>query len=373
MLPSGNTERQRVAAEQQPGILGHRAAGSAGGAGRSSGLVGNLGLDFCCRPFSRAPAGRACPFEPNARSPMSQAHQHDLSKLLARAQLPALPQSAIKILELSRDPDIGPAELAAPIETDPGLTGQILRFVNSSYFGFSREIANVRLAITLVGVRSIKNFALWSAVFSLLPNPKCGAFDLGALWQDSVRRGLFARMLVKLLGQKDGEEAFAAALLQDMAVPLLAKEFPSDYAVLLSQRQGGARRLSELERERFGWDHAQAAGQMAQKWNLPASLATLIAEHTQEVPLDGATEPEAQVRAAVRLSGLLPPVVDETWHEAPLMERAYETLQPAGGPTLLELLEQLDGEFTKVAPALKVKVPAKSLVASYPQPAAAAS
>src|ERR1700722_12783452 len=127
---------------------------------------------------------------------MSQANPYDLSKLLARAQLPALPQSAIKILELSRDPDIGPNELAVPIETDPGLTGQVLRFVNSSYFGFTREITSVRLAITLVGVRSIKNFTLWSAVFSLMPNPKCGCFDLAALWQDSVRRGLFARMLV---------------------------------------------------------------------------------------------------------------------------------------------------------------------------------
>src|SRR5580698_6491998 len=136
---------------------------------------------------------------------MTQSASHDLSKLLSRAQLPALPQSAIRILELSRDPDLGPAELALPIETDPGLTGQVLRFVNSSYFGFSREIANVRLAITLVGVRSIKNFVLWSAVFSLMPNPKCGVFDLGALWQDSVRRGLFARMMVKLLGHKDGE------------------------------------------------------------------------------------------------------------------------------------------------------------------------
>ncbi len=208
-----------------------------------------------------------------------------------------MPQSAIKILELSRDPDLGPAELAVPIETDPGLTGQVLRFVNSSYFGFSREIANVRMAITLVGVRSIKNFALWSAVFSLLPNPKCGAFDLGALWQDSIRRGLFARMLVKLLGQKDGEEAFAAALLQDMAVPLLAKELPTEYAELLAARDGGRCRLSHLEHERFGWDHAEAAGQMARKWNLPASLSALIESHTDD---PAARQPGRSIRCKWR-------------------------------------------------------------------------
>ena len=312
-------------------------------------------------------------FKANSKtSPMSQASTEDLSKLLGQAQLPALPQSAIKILELSRDPDIGPVELAAPIETDPGLTGQVLRFVNSSYFGFSREIAHVRLAITLVGVRSIKNFVLWSAVFSLMPNPKCGPFNLAALWQDSVRRGLFARMVVKLLGQKDGEEAFAAALLQDMAVPLLAKELPEEYAALLIARDGGRRRLSHLEQERFGWDHAQAAGQMARKWNLPASLAALIESHTDDSIIGpaGAIEP---VQAAVRLSALLPAVCDDAWHEASLLEGAYDGLRSAGTPSLALLLEQLDAEFAQVAPALKVSVPARSLLASYQQLVASAS
>ena len=47
----------------------------------------------------------------------------ELGQLLAGAQLPALPQSAIRLLELSQDPDNGPSEFAVPIEADPGLTG----------------------------------------------------------------------------------------------------------------------------------------------------------------------------------------------------------------------------------------------------------
>ena len=74
-----------------------------------------------------------------------------VESLLAGAQLPALPQSAIRLLQLSQDPENGPAEFAVPIESDPGLTGQVLKFVNSSYFGFAREISSIRLAITLGG------------------------------------------------------------------------------------------------------------------------------------------------------------------------------------------------------------------------------
>ncbi len=208
-------------------------------------------------------------------------NNRSLNELLQGAQLPALPQSAIRLLELSQDPNNGPAEFAAPIEGDPGLCSQVLKFVNSSYFGFSREISNVKLAITLVGIRTIKNFSLWSAVFSLMPNPKCGPFDLKKLWHDSLRRGLFARSFGKLIGLKDAEDLFAASLLQDLAVPLLSKELPTQYAKLLEGRAGGKHRLSSLEQAEFGWDHAQAAAFIARQWSLPEEFSRLIEGHTQ--------------------------------------------------------------------------------------------
>ena len=75
----------------------------------------------------------------------------DYQQLLKQAQLPGLPTTALHLLELSRNPDNGPNEYAAPIEADPGLAGQILRFVNSSAIGFRSEITSVKLAINLVG------------------------------------------------------------------------------------------------------------------------------------------------------------------------------------------------------------------------------
>jgi HD-like signal output (HDOD) protein len=299
----------------------------------------------------------------------SQVPERDLRKLLNTAQLPALPQSAIRLLELSRDPENGPAEYAMPIEADPGLTGQVLRFVNSSYFGFSREISSVKLGITLVGVRTIKNFALWSAVFSLMPNPKCGPFDLKSLWQDSLRRGLFARAMGKLLGLREAEEAFAAALLQDMAIPLLAQALPSDYAELLTAREQGLHRLSDLERERFGWDHAEAAAVMARKWNLPAEFVAMVECHTTGDIL--AADFRAHWgRVAVALSSLLPAVSDNCWHDCGKFEQTFEALRPIGNPGIAQVLDQIDREFNEFAPVLKLPSPARSLTDWYQEVAA---
>ncbi len=296
----------------------------------------------------------------------------DLKQILSGAQLPALPQSAIRLLELSQDPSNGPVEFAVPIESDPGLTGQVLRFVNSSYFGFSREISSVKLAITLVGIRTIKNFALWSAVFSLMPNPKCGPFDLKSLWQDSLRRALFARAMAKILGLKEAEEPFAAALLQDMAVPVLAKEAPKLYAKLLQARDGGKFRLSGLEQQVFGWTHAEAAGILARLWNLPDDFALLLENH-QAIDLWVSQADSEPGKLAVALSAMLPTTADPTWEECEAFEGHYRQVAPAGSPSAVELLEQTDREFTEFAPVLKLATPNKSLLDSFNEMATTAS
>jgi HD-like signal output (HDOD) protein len=288
----------------------------------------------------------------------------DVRKLLASAKLPALPQSAIQLLQLSQDPDNGPRELAVPIESDPGLTAQVLQFVNSSYFGFAREISNIKMAIMLVGIQTIRNFALWKAVFNLMPNPKCGSFDLRRLWQDSLRRAMFAKKMAELLGAKETEEAFAAALLQDMAVPLLAKEAPEQYRRLLEGRRDGEVRLSHLETELHGWTHAEAAGLICRLWNLPEGLTLRIENHLQ---LDGclAEAGRQPSEAAVALSSLLPSAADTVWPECQGFENTYERLRPPQGPKALELLGNIDGDVRTFAPVLKVAVPAKSLSAAY--------
>ncbi len=294
----------------------------------------------------------------------------DLKKLLAGAQLPALPQSAIRLLELSQDPENGPGEFAVPIESDPGLTGQVLRFVNSSYFGFSREISSIKLAITLVGIRTIKNFALWSAVFSLMPNPKCGPFDLKCLWQDSLRRGLFARAMGKLLGLKDCEDLFSAALLQDLAVPILAKEKPAVYMKLLEEREQSHTRLSHLEEKAFGWTHAEAGGIIARQWNLPDEFGDYLEAHTDIVPWIGQAA-AVPGKFSVALSALLPTAKDATWNECAQFASCYDKVAPAGSPSIPELLAQIDQEFAEFAPVLKIATPAKSLAEAYAEMEAA--
>jgi HD-like signal output (HDOD) protein len=285
----------------------------------------------------------------------------DLEKILLAAQLPALPQTAMKLLELSQDASKGPAEFAQPIEADAGLMGQVLRFVNSSYFGFSREIASAKQALALVGVRTIKNFALWSAVFSLIPDPKFGPFDLKKLWQDSLRRAVFARVLGRELHLHNAEDLFAAALLQDMAIPLLLKELPDQYEQLIERRGAERLRLSHLERDAFGWDHAQAAALLVRHWRLPEEFAVLIERHPNLNDLLS-TNPPALDAACVALASLLPPCEEDQWDDSTEFFNGLQNVSIDRSLSSESILSQTDEIFSSFAPVLQVAVPSKGLV-----------
>ena len=276
--------------------------------------------------------------------------------------LPALPHSAITLLQLSQNADSGPSDFAKPIEADPGLMGQVLKFVNSSYFGFSREIMSVQQALTLVGTRAVTNFALWNAVFSVIPNPKFGPFDLKSLWQDSLRRALFARMLGRSLDLKNSEDLFAGALLQDMAIPLLLKELPSEYEGLVERRAAEGRRLSGLEKEMFGWDHADAAAMLAKQWNLPEEFVTLIAQHTHLSDLLAGGEPQRGA-ACVALASLLPSCSDDSWSERQQLVAGFIELAGRTESDLEKLFADVDEATIEFAPVLKLPVPKTALVA----------
>jgi len=274
--------------------------------------------------------------------------------------LPALPHSAIGLLQLSQKEDAGPTDFAKPIEADPGLMGQVLRFVNSSYFGFSREIMSIPQAITLVGSRAITNFALWNAVFSVIPNPKFGPFDLKALWQDSLRRAIFARKVGRLLKLDNAEDLFAGALLQDMAIPLLLKELPEQYETLVQRRAEEGQRLSGLERELFGWDHAEAAAMLASRWKLPEEFVSLIKQHTHLEQLLGGTAVD-RAAACVALASTLPSCSDENWSELPTFAAGFEQLTGLPVEQMKTILEEVDEQTKEFAPLLKLPVPARSL------------
>ncbi len=66
------------------------------------------------------------------------------------------------MIELIDNPKTSAASLAKMISTDQALTARILKLANSAYYGFSREIYTVNMAIVVMGFNSVKEIEVES-------------------------------------------------------------------------------------------------------------------------------------------------------------------------------------------------------------------
>lgn len=289
----------------------------------------------------------------------------ELRRSLVAGRLPAMPNSALSVLKLENDiTKVNIDDIAKPIEADPGLAVQVLKFLNSSAFGFASTISNIRQGVALVGIRIVKNFVLWKAVFSMIPKSRIGNFDVVMLWQDSIRRGMFARFLLLESKKGDPEMAFAGALLQDMAIPLLMKVKPTEYSsIFTTLAKDPKKRLSELEEEFFNWNHADACLVLGQHWKLPEILVDLMSNHLKanEATSDFQQYPE---RAVVALTALMPSVTRPEWEEKAQFLSAFTKCSPGNTQLFCSMFDRVDMEFNEYASLLQIAQP-KQLLFSY--------
>lgn len=101
-------------------------------------------------------------------------------------------------------------------------------------------------------------------------------------------------------------ECFSAALLGDMAIPLILTVKGGEYAPILSSWREDGHELAGLEHQASGWTHAFAAGCMSEHWKFPESLVQAIGAHHDEAGGDNLT----CGLQCVRVAGLLREGVD---------------------------------------------------------------
>lgn len=281
----------------------------------------------------------------------------------------ALPEVAQRVLEVSRRPDYGPMETSEIIVADVGLTAQVLRFVNSSFFGFQHKITSIKNAMSLVYGSTIRNFILWNASFAVLPNPKCGPFELKKLSQDAVRRGVFAKLYAKCFEKQESEEIFWGSMFQDIAIPILAQVWNEEYSLLLTRREKERRSLSALENELFGWNHAHAGAFLAREWNYNELIANMIENHVTpnfDICPHGAS-PNDVCQAIVGLAGLLPSVCDNEWHEADMFFEIYHRLAVPGVPLPNVIFEQVESQVCEISEIVQLLPPSNNLIDFHKQ------
>jgi len=203
----------------------------------------------------------------------------ELKKVLGDYDLPSFPGVIMKALSVLRDEDGSLQDVATELALDPGVSAKLLSLSNSASIGLRHPVKNLDHAVSILGRRELEPFLLGVAVSGRLPREACEGFEAGRFWAAAARRASVARALAGLAAPAHRSDCFTAALLADMAIPLLAKVKAEAYTPLLQQWHDGERELEGSEQEAFGWTHAQVAGWMCEKWEFPQALSHAIATH----------------------------------------------------------------------------------------------
>ena len=197
---------------------------------------------------------------------------------LSPRDIPPLQTAMTELLGIANNPDVSFDRLESVISRDQALTLRILTVANSSYYGCSRKVESVRTAVALLGTRQVQNIA---SAMALAP-----AFDSAhgpALWAHGLATALWTGQVMRVLGAPTIDYLFTAALLHDIGVVLLLRNAADDEHACLELAQEGEQELAELERSRFGVDHAELGSNACVAWKLPERITKLVATHHERV------------------------------------------------------------------------------------------
>src|SRR6056297_2003177 len=107
-------------------------------------------------------------------------------KLDSLINLPTVPTVIAEVLEAANNTELSAKSLASIIEKDQALTAKTLRVANSPFYGFSRRIATIDLAIVLLGLNTIKEISLTMALKKFFAKTDKRLFDPSSFWNYSV-------------------------------------------------------------------------------------------------------------------------------------------------------------------------------------------
>lgn len=198
---------------------------------------------------------------------MTQVEQLKLS-----GQLPSPRGVALAILELSRRENATLGEIARVVQTDPALSGRLIKLANSALNG-ARPVGSVKEAVVRQGMAAVRQLALGFSLVDQYCEGACKTFDYQAYWSHSLLMALSMQTLGTRAPVAAADELFVCGLLAQVGRLALATVYPDEYdAVLMAHQADPSQTIVMHERARLETDHIELGMVMMCDWGMPSIL-----------------------------------------------------------------------------------------------------
>ena len=142
-----------------------------------------------------------------------------------RLIFPTSIHAAIKINKALNDPDCNLEMVIKFIQLEPLLSAKVVAITNSVVFNRSgKKITDVRSAVTLIGLRTVRNLAT-AVVVQQLTGPQVRNEMVTQLWQHSAHVAALAQVIARRITKQDPDTAMFAGIIHEISwFYLLARE-----------------------------------------------------------------------------------------------------------------------------------------------------
>lgn len=224
-----------------------------------------------------------------------------LHKIRSIATLPAV---ANRIMELVADDASSTEELKNVIATDPALSACILKVVNSSFYGFPKQIGTIDRAIVVLGLNAIKNISIASSLSKVFSSNLIGTeFDPRDLWLHSLAVACGAREISARSCCGSPDEVFLAGLMHDIGIMIEMQAHYQEFVKIIDivSREDHTT-FREAEQHVLGATHELFGACICREWQFPTEFEQVARFHHDPLQLP---ETHRSLPAIVHLADIL--------------------------------------------------------------------
>ncbi len=205
-----------------------------------------------------------------------------IENLIQSDRIPSLPEVALRVVDLTRDPVPDFDEITRVIRSDPAIASRIMRTVNSALFGLRQRVSSIDAAVPILGANLVRTLVLSFCLAEHRgPADRYRRYYQG-LWRSSMDQAALAEALAERVPGTDESVWFLAALLQDIGRHALLSADPEEYSRLLKEFDDGDEMLA-AEQDSYGFTHTDVSVQLCLRWRLDNYLVDAIAKHHSDV------------------------------------------------------------------------------------------
>ncbi|MGO1502583.1 MAG: HDOD domain-containing protein [Marinobacter sp.] len=196
-------------------------------------------------------------------------------------ELPPLPETAQRIIQLRVNPNAVMGDLVDIVESDPSLAAQIVSWASSSFYAAAGQVRSVHDAVSRVlGFDLVMNLAMGLSLGRALNQPQDHPDGYVDYWQQAVWQAQSAGILASMMPR--GERpifglAYLAGLLHNFGYLLLAQVFPPHFKLVCRSLEVNAVIDSSVtEHYLLGITREQIAAQLMENWGMPDEITQAI-------------------------------------------------------------------------------------------------